>query len=103
MTHLEKQQNLVRKIYIARIILTVVEILYIIISFVVLMDDSGELLYSTARFRSIIGLIILLYAIPDMMIKKICTCKRCGYKMSRKEFLAKTDLVCPNGENHNIL
>lgn len=54
---------------------------------------------SKYRFFNPIGFIIITNALSN----RICTCKRCGYKMSRKQFLAKKDLLCPNGMDHSIL
>ena len=45
---------------------------------------------------------IIFIIIEHIVTNKLCTCKRCGYKMSLKEFLAKKDLICPNENNHNI-
>lgn len=54
---------------------------------------------SRYRFFNPIAFIIL----TNVITSRMCTCKRCGYKMSRKEFLAKKDLLCPNGKDHSIL
>ena len=79
------------------IVLSIIYRLLFLIGFVTLI--LSFLPDSKYRFFNPIGFIILINIINN----RICTCKRCGYKMNQKEFISKRDLLCPNGKDHNVL
>ena len=89
MKELKNKQIIVRMLMIMCRLMYVIGFVTLILSFV---PDSEY------KFINPIIFIILEHIVTD----KLCTCKRCGYKMSRKDFLAKKDLICPNENNHNI-
>ena len=103
MTNLNKNQRIVRIIMFTEKIMIILHIIVIILGIVIIRSGNNEAYFNFASYRLLVSIMVLLYAIPNAWANKICTCKRCGYKMTRKEFLGKTDLLCPNGHNHNII
>ena len=45
---------------------------------------------------------IIIYTVRKIS-DRLCTCKRCGHKMSHKEFMEIDNLICPNGQDHEII
>lgn len=69
------------------IVLSIIYRLLFLIGFVTLILSFFP--DSKYRFFNPIGLIILI----NIINKRICTCKICGYKMNQKEFISKRDLL----------
>ena len=80
-----------RKAIIVDKVLSIVNMITVVVWIYILSFAKQSLIYEFVDYRIVICTIFLLYKIPKAYIDRLCTCKRCGHKRSREEFLQKTD------------